>query len=269
MAGSLITTLDGIRILHMKKTLKVITTIGLLVASVSSSAGDEAAKTAAPMAKIQASIEAGLQVGKPGLAVTSVETSVIPGLYKATVGQGPHIYVTEDGKYFISGDIFSVEPGKIVNLTDTERNGDRAKAMASIEKKDMIIFPPKGDAKKVMYVFTDVDCGYCQLLHSKVPEYNDLGIEVRYLAYPRAGINSQSYNKIASAWCAKDRNAALTKLKNREEIPNNVCEGNPVANQYDIGRQIGLTGTPAIILEDGELIAGYVEPAKIKGMLGL
>lgn len=229
---------------------------------------DEAAPAAA-LEKVRAAIEAGLQSGKPGLLVPKVEKSPIPGLYKATVGDGQYIYSTEDGKYFVAGDVYEVKPGKIVNLTEYEKNGDRAKAMATLDTKDMIIFPPKGEVKKVMYVFTDVDCGYCQLLHSKMPEYNELGIEVRYLAYPRAGINSKSYNKIASAWCAKDPNDALTKLKQRQEIPENVCENNPVDDQYRVGRQIGLTGTPAIVLEDGELIAGYVEPAKIKGMLGL
>ncbi len=252
----------------MKNTLKVFSVAAALALTFSCSAEESNKASTASLEKIRVAIEAGLQIGKPNIGVTSVQESVLPGLYKADVG-GTSIYVTADGKHFISGDIYQVNPGRIVNLTEYERNGERAKAVASVDKKDMIIFPAKGDMKKVMYVFTDVDCGYCQLLHSKVPEYNELGIEVRYLAYPRAGLNSQSFNKIASAWCAEDRNAALTKLKNREEIPMNVCKDNPVAAQFQMGRSIGLTGTPAIVLEDGELIAGYVEPTKMKGMMGL
>lgn len=226
-------------------------------------------KPADGLEKVRAQVEKSLQEGKPGIKVEAVEESAISGLYKATVGPGQYVYITPDGKYFISGDVYEVKPGKIVNLSEYEKNGDRAKAMAGVKKEDMIVFSPEGEVKKAMYVFTDVDCGYCQLLHSKVPEYNELGIEVRYLAYPRAGLKSNSYNKIASAWCAEDRNDALTKLKKREEIPTNVCENNPVDDQYRVGREIGLTGTPAIILEDGELIAGYVEPARLKDMIGL
>lgn len=230
-------------------------------------AQDKNKKQDANIEKAKQAISAGLQAAKPGITVTSVEPSVIPGLYKTLIGEGPVVYATADGKYFVAGEVFEVSPGKIVNLTDQERNGERAKAIAGIDKKDTINFAPKGAVKKVMYVFTDVDCGYCQLLHSKVPEYNDLGIEVRYLAYPRAGIPSKSYSKIASAWCAKDRNDAITKLKNRQEIPENVCAGNPVPAQFDLGRKIGLSGTPALVFEDGNLIGGYVEPARLAEML--
>lgn len=220
--------------------------------------------------EVKASINAGLQKGKPGIEVTAVEASPIEGLYKATIGGGPHVYATGDGQYFIAGDVFEVKEGEIVNLSDQALNGDRAKAVASVDKEDMIIFAPdKEKVKKVLYVFTDVDCGYCQLLHSKVAEYNDLGIEIRYLAYPRAGIGSNSANKLVSAWCADDPQAALTKLKERKPIPTKTCEDNPIAEQYNLGRTIGLTGTPALVLENGELISGYMEPAKLAQALKL
>lgn len=223
----------------------------------------------ASLDKIKATIGASLAAGKPGISVGSVEKTVMKGVYKVNIEGGPHVYASADGKHFLTGDIYEVSPGRIVNLTEQSKNGDRAKAMASVDKKDAIIFAPKGEVKQVMYVFTDVDCGYCQKLHAKVPEYNELGVEVRYLAYPRAGINSGSYKKVASAWCADDRQAALTKLKQREVIPENLCKDNPVAKQFALGQTIGLSGTPALVLESGELIAGYVEPAQLKEMLKL
>ncbi len=221
------------------------------------------------LSEIKKSISAGLESGKAGIVVTAVEASPIPGLYKATIGEGPHVYATADGKHFVAGEIYAVSGGKIVNLTDQERNVERAKAMASLDKKDMVVFAPKEKAKKVLYVFTDVDCGYCQLLHSKVPEYNEMGVEIRYLAYPRAGMGSNSSNKMVSAWCAKDPHDALTKLKLRQEIPQNLCADNPVASHFELSRKLGLTGTPAMITESGELIAGYVEPQRLKQMLEL
>jgi thiol:disulfide interchange protein DsbC len=240
--------------------------LGLIFAA---QAAEEKPSANSNLEKAKQVITTSLQGSKPGIQVDSVESSIIPGLYKAEIAGGPQVYATPDGKYFIVGEVFEVAPGKIVNLTERDRNVDRAKYITAVNKKDSIVFAPTGDVKKVMYVFTDVDCGYCQLLHSKVPEYNQLGIEVRYLAYPRAGLNSGSYNKIASAWCATDRNAALTKLKNREDIPENICPGNPVAAQYELGQKIGLNGTPALVFEDGELIGGYVEPARLKEMLNL
>ncbi|MBC6903866.1 DsbC family protein [Saccharophagus sp. K07] len=236
---------------------------------VAASAYAAEAKKEPNLEQVKQTISAGIQAAKPGLTVTSVETSVIPGLYKTQVGDGPVVYATADGKYFIAGEVYELSPGKIVNLTDQERNVERAKLIAGVNKKDAIVFSPKGNVKKVMYVFTDVDCGYCRMLHSKVAEYNDLGIEIRYLAYPRAGIPSKSYNKIASAWCSKNRNEAITKLKNLEEIPENVCAENPVAAQFDLGRKIGLSGTPALVFEDGQLIGGYVEPARLAEMVGI
>lgn len=252
----------------MKKYVQLLAG-SLLLTGAASAIAQPAAKEQS-LDEVKAAINAGLQKGKPGIEVNHVETSPLPGLYKATIGDGPHVYVTADGQYFIAGDVFQVKPGNIVNLTDQARNGERAKAVASVEKEDMIIFAPdKENVKKVLYVFTDVDCGYCQLLHSKMGEYNDLGIEVRYLAYPRAGIGSKSANKLVSAWCADDPNAALTTLKERKPIPDKTCEGNPVADQYNLGRTIGLTGTPALVLENGELISGYLEPAKLAQALDL
>jgi thiol:disulfide interchange protein DsbC len=210
-----------------------------------------------------------LQQAKPDLAVSDVQPSPIPGLYKVSLGQGPSIYSNADGSHFLVGDLYKVSGAEVVNISDEERNGMRATVMATVKKDDMIIFAPKEKPKASIYVFTDVDCGYCQLMHQKVPELNAMGIEVRYLAYPRAGLNSASFNKVASAWCAADKKTALTKLKNREEIPTNVCPSNPVARQFELGQQVGLSGTPTLILENGQLIGGYVEPERLAQMLKL
>lgn len=219
--------------------------------------------------KIKAKITAAWQAAKPGIEINSIEKTEMQGIYKVSVGPSDNIYSNADGTNFIVGDLFRVQPNKITNVSEESRNGDRAKAVASVKDKDMVIFPAKGEKKARMYVFTDVDCYYCQKLHHNMEKMNAMGIEVAYLGYPRAGIGSGSYNKIASAWCASDKQDALTKLKNRQEIPENVCEGNPIDSQYSLGREIGLSGTPALILEDGELIAGFLEPEALAGRLGL
>lgn len=219
--------------------------------------------------KVKATINAAWQAAKPGLVIDTVEKTEIPGIYKVSVGPSTNVYSTADGKNFVVGDLFRVEPNKITNVTEEARNGDRAKAVASVQDKDMVIFPAKGAKKTRLYVFTDVDCYYCQKLHHNMVQMNDMGIEVAYLAYPRAGIGSPAYRKIASAFCAENKQEAMTKLKNREEIPDNVCANNPIEAQYNLGRQIGLSGTPALILQDGELIAGFLEPDALAARLNL
>ena len=117
-------------------------------------------------------------------------------------------------------------------------------------------------------MFTDIDCGYCRKLHREIPQLNEMGIEVSYLAYPRAGIGSQSYSKYVSAWCAEDKLGALTLAKNGQEIPAKNCD-NPIAAQYELGQQMGISGTPAIVLEDGRLIPGYLNAQKLANALGV
>lgn len=219
--------------------------------------------------KVKAKITTAWQAAKPGVVINDIEKTEMQGIYKISVGPSSNIYSNADGTNFMVGDLFRVEPNKITNVTEEARNGDRAKAVASVKDKDMVIFPAKGEKKARMYVFTDVDCYYCQKLHHNMDKMNAMGIEVAYLGYPRAGIGSGSYKKVASAWCAEDKLDALTKLKNRVEIPENVCEGNPIDAQYNLGRKIGLSGTPALVLEDGELIAGFLEPEALAGRLGL
>lgn len=219
--------------------------------------------------KVKATISSAWQAAKPGIVISDIQKTEIPGIYKVSVGPSSNIYSTADGKNFVVGDLFRVEPNRITNVSEEARNGDRAKAVASVEDKDMVIFPAKGEKKARMYVFTDVDCYYCQKLHQNMDKMNEMGVEVAYLAYPRAGIGSGSYKKIASAWCADNKLDALTKLKNRQEIPEDVCANNPVDAQYQLGRDIGLSGTPALVLEDGELIAGFLEPEVLAERIGL
>ena len=219
--------------------------------------------------QVKQTINAEWAKARPGVQVETIEESEVKDIYKVTIAHGQSFYSTADGKNFFVGNLFRVQPGKVVNVTEEAKNGDRAKAVAALKTKDLISFPAKGEKKKAIYVFTDVDCYYCQKLHANMAQMNELGIEVNYLAYPRAGINSQSYNKIASAWCAKDKQDAITKLKAKTAIDINVCDGNPVANQFQLGQQLGLSGTPALITEDGELIAGYMDAPALAQRLGL
>lgn len=211
-----------------------------------------------------------LQKSRPSLTVDAVETTPVAGVYAVKVTHGPTLYVSADGRYFVLGDMFEITDGGYVNLAEQQRESMRAEKLADLKKEDMIIFSPEEQpARATIMVFTDVDCYYCQKLHREVPDLNLLGIEVRYLAFPRAGIGSESYRKIVSAWCAKDPQSALTKLKNRENIPSNQCPDNPVADEFKLGNAIGVNGTPAILTPEGKLMPGYVHVLQLAKVLGV
>lgn len=220
-------------------------------------------------AKPEAVIKRSLEAARADVKVQSVASSEIPGLYAVQIENGPEVYATGDGKYFLVGDLFQVDAKGFANITEHKRNGERAKLLADVKTKDMIVFKPKTATKGVINVFTDVECGWCQRFHQDVPQLNAMGIEVRYLAYPRAGIGSEDYKKMVTAWCAKDRQGTLTRYKNRESVPLNVCADNPVAAEYQLGERIGVNGTPTLVTADGELIPGYVPPAELAQRLGV
>lgn len=204
-----------------------------------------------------------------GLKVGSVKTSVIPGLYEVQFSGGPLVYATAKGDYMILGDLFSVGPDGYVNLAEQRRDGERLEKLAGVAEKDMIIFPAEGEPRAHITVFTDISCFYCQKLHKEVPDMNKRGIEVRYLAYPRAGVGSDGYNQLVTAWCSADRQNALTRLKNKQSVPEKVCPGNPVSDQYQLGQELGVRGTPAMITESGQLIPGYQSADDLMVTLGL
>lgn len=207
------------------------------------------------------------QMVRPDWQLQSVDASGMPGIYKVQVANGPLLYTSADGQHFIAGDLYEITHKGFVNLTEFERADDRVKLLADVSRKDLIIFSPEKKAKDYVTVFTDIDCGYCRKLHNEVPKLNELGIEVRYMAYPRAGIGSKSYKKIVTAWCADDPAKALTDMKQGKVMSLNVCENNPVTKQFNLGQLLGVSGTPAIITSSGQLLPGYMPAEKLAAAL--
>lgn len=236
--------------------------------SVSPAVGSQAEGTAIDAARAQ-QIILRLQQARPDLEYSDVTPSPIVGIYQVQIVGGPVLYVVNDGEYFFDGNLYAVRPGAFLDVRDAALIKPRKAMMAAIPRKNMIIFSPAGETRAVINVFTDVDCGFCRKLHQEVPRLNSLGIEVRYLAFPRAGLDSESYRKIATAWCAKNPQETLTRLKNGEAVPIDVCANNPIAEQYQLGQQAGVNGTPAIVLMDGTLLPGYRPASVLAQILGL
>ncbi len=205
---------------------------------------------------------------RPDIPVKQISPTAVPGIHAIEIEGGVIWHGTSDGRYLFVGDMYAIEEHGFLNISEGLRMNERAEILNKIRPEDMIIFSPTGATRAYMTVFTDVDCGYCQKLHLLVPELNQLGVEVRYLAFPRSGIGSESYRKIVSAWCAENPNEAITKLKARKLIPDLICE-NPVRDQFELGQRIGISGTPAIILTDGTLLPGYLPVKDLVKNLGI
>ena len=194
----------------------------------------------------------------PGAVPESIVPSPIPNLYEVVFG--PHvIYVTGDGKYMVRGDVVDIRTK--LNLTEAKRNAARAAAIEKLGEDTMIVFAPE-KTEHTITVFTDVDCTYCAKLHRQMAMYNKHGIEVRYLAFPRAGIPSQNYDRMVSVWCAEDTKEAITKAKLYREVVAKRC-ANPVKVHYNMGKLVGVNGTPTLIFEDGQMFPGYVPPDRL------
>ncbi len=206
---------------------------------------------------------------RPDLVVSDVTKTEVEGLYSIAFSGKGSVYALQDGDYFFTGDLIKIQNKNFVNVKELALMEPRREVLSTISREEMVIFSPEDAPKASVFVFTDVDCGYCRKLHNEVPRLNELGVEVKYLAYPRAGIGSKSYKKIVSAWCAEDKQSALSALKRGDEIPANDCKDNPVANQFELGRALGVTGTPAIVLADGTLLPGYLPADQLAEKIGV
>ena len=198
----------------------------------------------------------------PQATSIAISETPIEGLLMVQVG-GDVVYATADGKYLVQGRVIDMETQE--DLTEGAKAEVRRGLLAAADTKSQITFAPPEPVYDLT-VFTDIDCGYCRKLHAQVDEYNENGIAIRYMAFPRAGIGSRSYEKAVSVWCSEDQQAAMTQAKLGAEPDPRQCD-NPIAEQYEIGMELGVTGTPALLTADGTLIPGYVPPAQLRERL--
>lgn len=197
----------------------------------------------------------------PALPIEAIAESPMPGVYQVELAGGRQLYTSADGQFLLQGYLFQVKNGKPVNLTEAAETRGVVKLMNAIPASEMVVFAPK-QPKTHITVFTDTDCGYCQKLHSEVPELNRLGVEVRYLAFPRQGLDSAAAKELSNVWCAKDQQDAMNRAKTRQSVADAQCDS-PVAKQYALGQMIGVSGTPAIVLANGSIIPGYQPAAQL------
>ncbi|GLS83068.1 bifunctional protein-disulfide isomerase/oxidoreductase DsbC [Paraferrimonas haliotis] len=195
------------------------------------------------------------------VSVDSVSQGPTDELLEAVTDRGI-LYVTKDGSKMFFGQVYQLSD--MTNLTEQTMSKIRLDKLASF-KDDMIVFKAK-DEQYVITVFTDITCGYCRKLHNQIAEYNDLGITIQYLAFPRGGLNSDSFDKLRDVWCSADQKEAMTKAKAGVDVNRATCKAD-IAGQYQLGQTFGVTGTPAMVLANGQMVPGYIPPQRLLNTL--
>jgi thiol:disulfide interchange protein DsbC len=221
-------------------------------------AGAAAAAEPPEVAKLRQTLQERL----PGVQPESIAPSPVPGLFEVVIG-ARLFYMTGDARYLLQGSVIDLVAER--DISEARRSEVRLAAVERVGEDTMIVFAPQ-EVKHTVTVFTDPDCPYCRKLHDEMDELNALGIKIRYLLYPRAGAGSRTYVKTVSAWCAEDRNQALTDIKAGAEIPVSSCD-NPVETHRALGETMGITGTPTLVLEDGRVLPGYVPAQQLLQMI--
>lgn len=186
----------------------------------------------------------------------------IEGMLQVQIGS-EIVYMTDDGRYLLQGRVVDLDTQ--TDLTDQAKSDVRREALGNLDESEWITFGPD-DAEFDVLVFTDPDCGYCRRLHQQMADYNAAGIRINYVGFPRAGIGSETHEKLQNIWCAEDQQSAMDTAKGGGTPEPAECE-NPVAEHYELGQSMGVTGTPALMTLQGDLIPGYVPPDQLRERL--
>lgn len=209
-------------------------------------------------------LEQQMQKHLPDISISGLKPAPIPGLYEMVFGTRV-VYVTADGQYMFTGDLIDLDGRR--NLTALRRGSLVLKSIDAMGEANMIVLGP-AQPKRTLTVFTDVDCPYCSRLHNEVPRLVQAGVKVRYLLYPRAGKGSETYNRSVAVWCAKDRVKTIGIAKSGGKLEMKTC-ANPVDEHVRLGREVGVDGTPTIVMDDGRVLPGYMPAADLLSALGL
>lgn len=209
-----------------------------------------------PILDARQSIENGLRQLDNRANVVNAEPTGVEGVYQVRVDDGSILYTTADAKYLFGGSLYMVDQNNLVDLTMHARSLDNLKMLESTPESEMIVYEPENTMATVT-VFTDVDCPFCQKMHEQIQELTDYGIKVRYMAFPRTGLNSPTAEKMNAIWCSDDPKGAMDKVIAGEAIEPIRCDDSPVTKHYGIAQQLFIQGTPSIIFENGTLQPGF------------
>jgi thiol:disulfide interchange protein DsbC len=198
-------------------------------------------------------IRSALQARMPDIEIKSIAKAPIAGLYEVNLGSRI-IYSDSNGDYVIVGD-----------LVDTKTRANLSEArMAELNKVDFARLPlvdavkvVKGNGSRKMVVFSDPDCPYCRQLETTISSIDD--VTVYTFLYPV--LSPDSLAKSRAIWCAPDRARTWEAWMQDHRVPEPapvICDTSAIDNNLALGREMGVRGTPTIILANGRRLPGAV-----------
>ena len=192
----------------------------------------------------------------PNVQATRISATPVEGLYEVIVGSQV-VYMSVDARYMIEGDLFDLKTKR--NVSEEAKSVIRLAAIEKLGADNMLVYKPE-KVKNTITVVTDIDCPYCRRLHNEIPDYMKNEVQVRYIFMPLKG--AADMKKTVSVWCSDDQQTALDTAKSGGKVEEKTCD-NPINDHLALARELGVRGTPAILLEDGRLLPGYVPVDKL------
>lgn len=170
------------------------------------------------------------------------------------------LYMDESGRYLLIGEIYDLKTSKNITVIRMEEINRVDFSSLPLDKAVKV-----GSGKYRLAVFYDPDCPYCRRLYSELRDSKEFTIY--YFLYPLREIHPDAYDKSVKIWCSEDRAKALDEVESGKDIPKKECP-HPVDEIITLGRNLGINGTPTIILPDGRRITGYVPREELLGRIG-
>ena len=192
----------------------------------------------------------------PNVQATRISATPVEGLYEVIVGSQV-VYMSVDARYMIEGDLFDLKTKR--NVSEEAKSTIRLAAIEKLGADNMLVYKPE-KVKNTITVVTDIDCPYCRRLHNEIPDYMKNEVQVRYIFMPLKG--AADMKKTVSVWCSDNQQTALDTAKSGGNVEDKTCD-NPINDHLALARELGVRGTPAILLEDGRLLPGYVPVDKL------
>lgn len=214
--------------------------------------------------KVHAALQKLSKIVGQQIVVQDIQATPMDDLLQVTANNSV-FYVSQSGKYVVIGELLDLNKDMSSwDLTEQAMRKIRLQLLSSIPEKDMIIFPATHKKVAHVTVFTDIDCPYCRKMDQEIKEYNDRGIEIRYVAFPRSGPGSVTFDKTISVWCAKDKQNAFSMANQGKSLAPNICSNHPVSMEFEVGRKLNINATPMLFFANGIKYPGYMSPQELQ-----
>ena len=207
-------------------------------------------------------LQQNLKTKYPDIQVKSVQNSPIKDVYEVYMG-GRIVYTNEDAKYFFVGNLIDLKEQK--NLTE-----ERMQTLKSIDVKSLplkqAIKHVKGKGERVIYVFSDPDCPYCQNLEKELKNIDNLTVYLFLYPITRLHPNAESISQ--KIWCSKNQYQAWEDyLIDKKQPSSNKSCTTPIEKNIALAKSLEVDGTPTFFLQDGTRISGVREAGEIELLL--